>query len=111
NIHYSLNDIGKVYQSRKDYQTAIKYHQQAFDISQKLNAKVDMGQSLLNLGDTYMSQGNTSEAIDYYKRSEVILKEISNANYDLEKAYKGLGYANSSIDEFRNAFRSATLCT
>jgi class 3 adenylate cyclase/lipopolysaccharide biosynthesis regulator YciM len=111
NIPYTLNDIGKVYQLRKDYQTAIKYHQQAFDISQKLNAKVDMGQSLLNLGDTYMSQGNTSEAIDYYKRSEVILKEISNANYDLEKAYKGLAYAYSSIDDFRNAFRYETLFT
>ena len=31
NIPYTLNDIGKVYQKRKDYQTAIQYHQQAFD--------------------------------------------------------------------------------
>ena len=111
NIPYSLNDIGKVYQSRKDYQTAIKYHQEAFDISQKLNAKVDMGQSLLNLGDTYMSEGDASKAIDYYKRSEAILKEISNANYDLEKAYKGLAYAYSSKNDFRNAFKYETLFT
>lgn len=111
NIPYSLNDIGKVYQSRKDYQTAIKYHQQAFDISQKLNAKVDMGQSLLNLGDTYMSEGQASKAIDYYERSEAILKEISNANYDLEKAYKGLAYAYSSTSDFRNAFKYETLFT
>ena len=111
NIPYSLNDIGKVYQSRKDYQTAIKYHQEAFDISQKLNAKVDMGQSLLNLGDTYMSEGDASKAIDYYKRSEAILKEISNANYDLEKAYKGLAYAYSSKNDFMNAFTYDTLST
>ena len=111
NIPYSLNDIGKVYQSRKDYETAIKYHQEAFDISQKLNAKVDMGQSLLNLGDTYMSQGNASKAIDYYERSELILKEISNANYDLEKAYKGLAIAYSSTGDFRNAFKYETLFT
>lgn len=111
NIPYSLNDIGKVYQSRKDYETAIKYHQEAFDISQKLNAKVDMGQSLLNLGDTYMSQGNASKAIDYYERSELILKKISNANYDLEKAYKGLAFAYSSTGDFRNAFKYETLFT
>jgi class 3 adenylate cyclase len=111
NIPYSLNDIGKVYQFRKDYKTAIKYHQEAFDISQNLNARVDMGQSLLGLGDTYMSQGDAQNAIIYYKRSETILKEISNANYDLEKAYKGLAYAYSSTSDFKNAFKYETLFT
>jgi adenylate cyclase len=111
NVPYTLNDIGKVYQLRKDYQTAIKYHQEAFDISQKLNAKVDMGKSLLNLGDTYMSQGNVIKAINYYQRSEAILKEISSANYDLENAYKGLAYAYSTVNDFRNAFKYETLFT
>ena len=111
NIPYTLNDIGKVYQKRKDYETAIKYHQEAFDISEKLNAKVDMAQSLLGLGDTYMGQGDATEAIDYYKRSEIILKEISSANYDLENAYKGLAAAYSSQSDFKNAFKYETLFT
>lgn len=111
NIPYTLNDIGKVYQKRKDYQTAIQYHQQAFDISEKLNAKVDMAQSLLGLGDTYMGEGDASTAIDYYKRSEAILKEISNANYDLENAYKGLATAYASKSDFKNAFKYQTLFT
>jgi class 3 adenylate cyclase len=111
NIPYTLNDIGKVYQKRKDYQTAISYHQQAFDISEKLNAKVDMGQSLLGLGDTYMGKGDASTAIGYYKRSEVILKEISDATYDLENAYKGLAAAYASKSDFKNAFKYETLFT
>src|SRR6185437_7587315 len=111
NIPYTLNDIGKVYQKRKDFQTAIKYHQEAFDISEKLNSKVDMGQSLLGLGDTYMGQGDVEEAIDYYNRSETILKEISSANYDLESAYKGLAAAYSSKSDFKNAFKYETLFT
>lgn len=111
NIPYTLNDIGKVYQKRKDFETAIKYHQEAFNISEKLNAKVDMAQSLLGLGDTYRSQGDASEAIDYYKRAETILKEISSANYDLENTYKGLAVAYSSKSDFKNAFKYETLFT
>lgn len=111
NIPYTLNDIGKVYQKRKDYQTAITYHQQAFDISEKLNAKVDMAQSLLGLGDTYMVKGDASKAIDYYKRSEVILKQMSNATYDLENAYRGLASAYASKSDFKNAFKYETLFT
>ncbi len=111
NIPYTLNDIGKVYQKRKDYETAIKYHQEAFDISDKLNAKVDMAQSLLGLGDTYMGQGDASTAIDYYKRSEIILRQISDANYDLENTYRGLAAAYSSKSDFENAFKYETLFT
>lgn len=111
NIPYTLNDIGKVYQKRKDFQTAIKYHQEAFEISEKLNAKVDMAQSLLGLGDTYMGQGDASAAIDYYKRSETILRQISNANYDLENTYRGLAAAYSSKSDFKNAFKYETLFT
>lgn len=109
NIPYTLNDMGKVYQKRKEFATAIEYHQQAYDISEKLNAKVDMGQSLLGLGDTYMSQGDASTAIDYYKRSVTILKAISNANYDLENAYRGLATAYASKSDFKNAFNYQTL--
>ena len=109
NIPYALNDMGKVYEKRKEFATAIEYHQQAYDISEKLNAKVDMGQSLLGLGDTYMSQGDASTAIDYYKRSETILKAISSANYDLENAYRGLATAYASKSDFKNAFNYQTL--
>ena len=111
NIPYTLNDIGKVYQKRKDYETAIKYHQEAFNISEKLNAKVDMAESLLGLGDTYMGQGDALTAIDYYKRAETILRQISNANYDLENTYRGLAAAYSSKSDFKNAFKYETLFT
>ncbi|HET7115355.1 MAG TPA: adenylate/guanylate cyclase domain-containing protein [Hanamia sp.] len=104
NVPYTLNDIGKVYQNRKDYETAIKYHQEALDISQKLDAKVDMAQSLLGLGDSYREQGDASKAIRYYKKAESIALKVSNANYELEKAYKGLAIAYSNLNDFRNAF-------
>lgn len=105
NVPYTLNDIGKVYQNRKDFETAIKYHQQAFDISQKLNAKVDMAQSLLGLGDSYRKQGDASTAIRYYKQAESIALNVSNANYELERAYGGMATAYSNVSDFKNAFK------
>lgn len=111
NIPYTLNDIGKVYQEKKDFATAIKYHQDAYDISQKLYAKVDMAQSLIGLADTYRSKGNATEAITYYQRAETILKEITHANYDLENTYKGLASAYADISDFKNAFKYETLFT
>ena len=41
NIPYSLNDIGKVYLKRKEYDKAIAKHQEAFSISAKLEAKLE----------------------------------------------------------------------
>ena len=105
NVPYTLNDIGKVYQNRKDYETAIKYHQQALDISQKLDAKVDMAQSLLGLADSYREQGDALKAISYYKQAEVIAIKVSNANYELERAYGGLATAYSNVSDFKNAFK------
>lgn len=109
NVPYSLNDIGKVYQYRKNYNTAIKYHQEAFDIAQKLNAKVDMAQSLLGLGDSYLQKGENSTAINYYNEAETISKGISNTNYELKNTYAGLAIAYSQLSDFKNAFKYQTL--
>lgn len=110
-IPYPLNDIGKVYQFRRDYKTAIEYHQEAFDISEKLNAKVYMAQSLLGLGDSYSKQGNASIAISYYKKAEAIAKKISDANYELKEAYSGQAIAYSDLSDFKNAFKYESLFT
>jgi adenylate cyclase len=111
NIPYSLNNIGKVYEFRNEYNTAIKYHQSALDLAKKLNAKVDMAQSLLGLGNTYRKQGNTSAAIEYYKRAEPIAKGISNTNLELKNTYDGLAKSYAQTSDFSNAFKYQTLFT
>ncbi len=111
NIPYSLNDIGKVYQFRKEYATALYYHQRALDLSKKLNAKVDMAQSLLGLADTYRKQGDPSTAIGYYKHVEEIAKGISNTNLELKNSYDGQAKAYAENGDFKNAFKYQTLFT
>lgn len=111
NIPYSLNDIGKVYQGRGEFEVAIRYHQEALDISRKLNAKVDMSQSLLGLADSYRKSGDPQTALDYYKQAEVISKDVSSANYELETAYGGQAMAYSDLSDFKNAYKYQRMFT
>lgn len=109
NIPYSLNDIGKVYQLRKDYATAIRYHEQALSIATRLNAKVDMAQSLLGLGEAYQKQEAYKKSLEYYQEAEQIGRDISNANYELQNAYAGQAIDYSMVNDFASAFRYETL--
>jgi adenylate cyclase len=111
NIPYSLNDIGKVYQGRGEFEVAIRYHQEALDISKKLNAKVDMSQSLLGLAESYRKSGDPETALDYYKQAEVISKDVSSANYELENAYGGQAMAYSDLSDFKNAYKYQRMFT
>ena len=109
NLPYSLNMVGKLYQYRKDYAKAIQYHQQALDLSQKLNVVLDMAQSLLGLADNSMSLGNTKTALDYYQQAEVISRQISTSNYQLKDAFLGEANAYAALSDFKNAFKYQTL--
>lgn len=110
NIPYSLNDISKVYEYRKDYATALKYHQQAFDISKRLSAKLEMSQSLQGIAYVYLKTKKTSDALSAYKEAEAIGKEV-NANYELEKIYKGLADTYASLNDYPDAYKYQSLLT
>ena len=105
NVPYSLNDIVKVYSKRAEYDKAIDYHQQAFTIAQKLDTKLDMAQSLLGVADAYFAKGDTKEAIRYYQAARENAAGISNVNYELENAYKGLALSYARINDYNNAYR------
>ena len=109
NVPYSLNDIGKVYAKRTEYDKAIDYHQQAFAIAKKLDAKLDMAQSLLGVADSYFAQGNTTEAIHYYQLAQKIAAGISNVNYELENAYKGLALSYARVKDYNKAYQFQVL--
>ncbi|MBC7534372.1 MAG: tetratricopeptide repeat protein [Ferruginibacter sp.] len=111
NFPFALNNLGKVYLKKRAFITAIQYHQQAFEYAKKLDASLDMAQSLLGLGDTYMKQENSSQAIKYYKEAEPIALQISNANNELKSTYAGLALAYAAQADFSNAYKYESLLT
>lgn len=111
NFPFALNNLGKVYEKKKEYATAVQHHQQAYDFARKLDAPLDMAQSLLGLGDTYFLQGDADKAIKYYKEAESIALNISQANQELKIAYAGLAMSYARKSDFSNAFKYQTLLT
>ena len=109
NTPYALNNLGKAYQQKGDFSTALQYHQQAYDFSNKLDAPLDMAQSLLGMGDTYMLQGNAGAAVRHYKEAEPIALKISTANTELKIAYAGLALAYNKQEDYSNAYKYQTL--
>ena len=110
NIPYTLNSIGKVYEKQKDFISAINYHKQAYDFAVKLDAKLDMTQSLVGLARTYEAQGDFKLALANYEQAHTIGKEIK-VNYELKSIYEGLARSYSKLGNFSNAFKYQSLLT
>ena len=108
NVPYALNSIGKVYATKKDYQKAINYQKQAFELAKANNAKLETSQSLLGLASTYKQQGNVSLAISSFHEAQSIAKEI-NAVYQMKDAYEGLAECYSKVNDFHNAYKYQSL--
>lgn len=106
--NFILNDIGKAYAKKKDFERAIKYQQQSIALAEKLNARYYVGKSILGLADTYLEMGKTDMAVDTYLRGEVILKE-THAIEELVHTYEGLTKAFTSQGKISQAFTYQTL--
>ncbi len=105
---YSLNDIGLVYQKRKDYATAIKYHQLAYHKAYKLDGKLDMAISLKRLAETYQEKGDIKLAIANYIQAQNIVRGLDAKN-ELKEIYQGLANTYAQMRDYGNAFKYQTL--
>lgn len=86
---FSMNCIGRVYTRQKQFEKAISTHRDAFEISKKLDTRLDMIQSLVGLAQAYAAKGDVASSINAYKQSLEIGKHL-NAVTEIKDAYQGL---------------------
>ncbi|MDO9257337.1 MAG: adenylate/guanylate cyclase domain-containing protein [Bacteroidales bacterium] len=108
NVPYALYNIGRVYTQRKEFLKAIKYQQDAYNLANKLNKKLEMSQASLGLAETYRQQGDNIASISTFIRAQNIAKEIG-ASYELKTAYEGLAEMYNKVSDYRNAYKYQTL--
>ena len=110
-VPYSLNQIGRVYTKRKNFQMAVENHSQAYELGKKLDAKLDMIQSLLGLGVSYYEVGDFKKAITSYSEAEALSLNIGLKGDELKETYQGLAVSFAKLNDFGNAFKYQTLLT
>jgi class 3 adenylate cyclase len=107
-LPYSLNYIGRVYTRQKEFDHAIKTHMQAFDISKRLDTRLDMTQSLVGLAQAYAAKGDIVSSINAYKQSlefGIPLKAVT----EIKDAYEGLSSSYALQTDYHNAFKYQNL--
>ena len=104
NLPYSLNYIGRVYTRQKEFEKAIKTHMEAFEISKKLDTRLDMTQSLVGLAQAYYAKGDITSSIEAYKQSLEYGIPL-NAVAEMKDAYQGLTLAYSKKSDYANAYK------
>jgi tetratricopeptide (TPR) repeat protein len=99
----SLNRLGNCYYSLGQYEKAIAYHQQHYDISEEIGDRQGVGNSLGNLGSCYKDLGQYEKAIAYHQQSLEIKEEMGNRQGvaislgNLGVCYKNLGQYEKAI--------------
>ena len=110
-VPYSLNQIGRVYTKRKNFQMAVENHSQAYELGKKLDAKLDMIQSLLGLGASYYEASDFKKAITSYSEAETLSLNIGLKGDELKETYQGLAVSFAKLNDYGNAFKYQTLLT
>ncbi len=100
---YILNDIGKCYSKKGNYDLAIDYQKRSVALAKKLKAGTDIGKSLLGLGDTYFAKGEIAASLNAYKEAENYLKD-ADAIDNLKDTYAGLSKTFEKLNDFPKAY-------
>ena len=103
NVPFALKSIGRVYAIRGDFEKAIQYQTEAYQIAKANDAPLEMAQSLLSLADTYESKGDIPEAIAKFDQAKALAVEID-ALYEMQSAYKGLADSYSRSADYKQAY-------
>lgn len=103
-LPYSLNYLGRVYIRQKEFEKAVNTHTEAFEISKKLDAKLDMAQSLVGLAQAYYAKRDVVSSIAAYQQALEVAVPL-NALTEIKDAYQGLSATYSEKADYANAFR------
>ncbi len=104
----TLNNIGKVFAEKGDFQSAITYQEEALKKAENINGKLEMAQIYLGLATTYQKQGTIKQSINHFERAKTIAEDIE-SNNELRGAYEGLSNIYAGLSDYQKAYQFQTL--
>lgn len=103
NQAFALNSIGKVYTARGEYEEAIQYQKEAFNLAKALDANLEMAQAFLSLATTYSEMGDIPKALESFQMAEELAQGIEAYNL-LLLAYGGLADTYAVSADYSSAY-------
>ena len=104
----AYNAIGKLYNSEGNFDLALKNHNQALSLAEKLKDKIKIVKSLIGLGNVNEKKGDYKNAIIYFKKAEIPALEIG-ANLELKQIYEKMSISYAKSADYGNAFKYQSL--
>ncbi|MDX1629403.1 MAG: adenylate/guanylate cyclase domain-containing protein, partial [Fulvivirga sp.] len=95
---------GEIYKEQGDYRLAAMLQSEAVETARSYDQKLEIGQSLLRLGETYLADKKPFAALKAYKEALNAARDVG-SNYQLKDAYGGLAESYEQLNEFENAYR------
>ena len=85
-----LNNIGRVYSEKGQYEDALTYFQQALQLREKSKVPQDIVDAVHNLGEASVEMGQYDQAISYYMRALDLRRSMNDTRGAAIESY-GLG--------------------
>lgn len=98
----TLNYIGIAFRNKSEFTRAFNYYMQALRISESSKDTVQLGYSLINLGNIFLYQTNYNGALDFFKRA-MLTAELLNDKRLIAYCYANLGRSYSNLGSYRLA--------
>lgn len=102
---FPLTQLGEISSQLGNFQDAYGYHQRAMDISEKLDAKFELTQSLIGLAKTQIKQQDFRGAISSFERAKTLGVEIDAKN-ELVDIYENLANTEAQIGNYKAAYEN-----
>jgi adenylate cyclase len=111
-VPLAYDNIGIIYQNKKEYDKAIYYHQKALSTASKLDDKKAMAHALNGVAKVHNTKGDHKNALKTFKEVEAMAlnkDEIGGElKSELKDSYEGQSNAYSKIGDYRNAYKYQT---
>ncbi|WP_420631758.1 tetratricopeptide repeat protein [Candidatus Leptofilum sp.] len=104
-----LNDLGEVYISIGQPDTALDYYNQALPLLEEIGDRAGLATILNNIGQLYFRVGQRDQALDYYNRATPIREEIGDQTglattlSNIGLVYDRQGHRDKALDHYNRA--------
>lgn len=110
NVAFATMNIGRVYAKRGEYDKAIKYQTEAYEMAKSFDAPLEMAQSLLSLAKTYELKGDSEKAIETFDMAQELSDKID-AVFEVQTSYLGLAINYAALSNYKEAYKYQRLYT